>query len=57
MAVPGIDIIEAVSVSVDIRSSALRAVCPTGVNALVSLFRRCRVRGKVGRRGMMGVAS
>lgn len=54
---PGMERTEAVSVSVETRSSSLRADCPTGVKALVSLFWRCRVRGNVGRRGMMGVTS
>ncbi len=37
-AVPGMDMTDAVSVVVEVRSSSLRCVCPTGVNALVSLF-------------------
>lgn len=54
---PGMDMMEAVRVSVDIRSLALRADWWTGVKALISLFCRWRVRGKVGRRGMAGVSS
>lgn len=42
---PGIEITEAVSVAVEVMSSSLRAVCPTGVKALVSLFWSWRERG------------